>query len=161
MEGAMLAGFHRSKLVRNPSSIVAHLQPPEAAVLHALATVGALVALSDGIVAEAERDILIKFSSGQGFVSHESESALGRVFDDRIEQLKEPACSRIVRQSLRPLVGHSLASVVVRTAEKVAAADGIVHPGELRALDVIRRVMKGKTLPKGSLRIQKRATHCA
>lgn len=154
----MLAGIHRTQIVGQPLRNVVHLHPPEAEILNALATVGALVALADGFVADAERDVLVEFSTRQGFVSRASESELGRVFDDRVEQLKKPACSRIVRQSLRPLVRHFLASVVVRTAEKVAAADGIVHPGELRALDVIRRVMKVHALPNGSPRIQKRET---
>src|SRR6266487_1128396 len=35
--------------------------------------------------------------------------------------------------SFRPLAGRSLASVVVRTAERVAAADRQIHRGELHA----------------------------
>lgn len=154
----MLAGIHRTQIVGQPLRNVVHLLPPEAEILNALATVGALVALADGFVAHAERDVLVEFSAKQGFVSHASESELGRIFDDRVDQLKKPACSPIVRQSLRPLVGHPSASAVVRTAAKVAAADGIVHPGELRALDVIRRVMKAHVPPKGSPRTQKSAT---
>ena len=157
----MLAGTHRTKIVGHLPRRVARLHTPEVSVVHALATVGALVALADGVVAEAERETLTKFSIRQGFVSDEAESTLGRVFDDRVEQLKGPACSRIVRQALRPLVGHSLASIVIRTAEKVAAADGIVHPGELRALDVIRRVLSAHAPPSGSPRIRKRVAHYA
>ena len=48
-------------------------------------------------------------------------------------------------EALRPLAGLSLASVVVRTAERVAAADRKIHPGELRALKLIRLIMM--TLP--------------
>ena len=42
---------------------------------------------------------------------------------------------------LRPLAGLSLASVVVPTAERVAAADRKIHPGELQALKLIRLIM--------------------
>lgn len=152
----MLAGIRRTKILRKPPLIVAHLDPSGVEVMHALATVGALVALADGLLAEVERDSLINFSTTQGFISNASESAVRRVFDDHVEQLKGPACARVVRQSLRPLVGHPLAWVVVQTAEKVAAADGIVHPGELRALDVLRRVMKAHSPPKRLPRLQKR-----
>jgi tellurite resistance protein len=43
------------------------------------------------------------------------------------------------------LAGLSLASVVVRTAERVAAVDGQIHPGELQALKLIRLFLM--TLP--------------
>ena len=42
----MLAGIHRTPVVGHRHRIAAHQLPPEGAVLHALATVGALVALS-------------------------------------------------------------------------------------------------------------------
>jgi hypothetical protein len=44
-----------------------------------------------------------------------------------------------------------LASIVVRTAERVAAADRKIHPGELRALKLIRLVMM--TLPATMLSV--------
>lgn len=143
----MLAGIQRRKIIGNPPHIVDPLPPSEVEVMHALATVGAMVALADGLVVEAERDVLVTFCAKQEFISGSSQAALRRVFDDSVEQLKGPTLAKVIRHSLRPLVGHSLASVAVRTAEKVAAADGIVHPGELRALDVIRRVMKQDFAP--------------
>jgi len=50
-----------------------------------------------------------------------------------------------VVETFRPLAGRSLASVVIRTAERVAAADRNFHAGELRALKLIRLVLM--TLP--------------
>jgi hypothetical protein len=47
------------------------------------------------------------------------------------------------RETLRPLTGQSLASVVVRTAQRVAAADQRIHSGELRALRLLQRIMIG------------------
>lgn len=157
----MLARIRRTTIVSNRPVIVAHPHPSESDVLHALATVGAMVALADGAVAEAERDALMSFCAKRGLISGASEAALGRAFDSRVEQLKGPARAKTIRQSLRLLVDHSLALVVIRTAEKVAAADGNVHPGELRALDVIRRVMKAQPPPKRLHRMQRRTTGCA
>jgi tellurite resistance protein len=44
-------------------------------------------------------------------------------------------------ESFRPLAGLSLASIVVRVAHRVAAADGKIRPGEVRAIELIRSVM--------------------
>jgi hypothetical protein len=46
--------------------------------------------------------------------------------------------AEVIIENLRPLVGLSLASVVLRTAQRVAAADRQIHPGELQALELIR-----------------------
>jgi hypothetical protein len=40
----------------------------------------------------------------------------------------------VVIEALRPLAGLSLTSVVVRTAERVAAADRKIHPSEDKAI---------------------------
>jgi len=138
----MLPGIQRLKAAGVSPFAIDHQYPSDDEVLHALATIGALVALADGLVADAEREALVDFSTKQRLISKASASTLGRVFDDRVEQLQGPACAQIILKSLRPLVGRSAGSAAVRTAAKVAAADGIVHPGELRALDVIRRVIK-------------------
>jgi len=44
-------------------------------------------------------------------------------------------------ESFRPLAGLSVASIVVRVAHRVAAADGKIRPGEVRAIELIRSVM--------------------
>jgi hypothetical protein len=59
----------------------------------------------------------------------------------------------VTMEALRPLAGLSLASVVVRTAERVAAADRKIHPGELRALKLIRLIMMTLPVERGPRRL--------
>jgi hypothetical protein len=62
-----------------------------------------------------------------------------------VRQLKDRDSAEVIARTFRPLAGLSLASVVVRTAERVAAVDGQIHPGELQALKLIRLFLM--TLP--------------
>jgi tellurite resistance protein len=120
-------------------------------VLQALVTAGALVALADGKVDASERDELVEFVDRQGFVPTISRHRIAEAFDNRVQQLKDRDGARVIVETFRPLAGLSMASVVIRTAERVAAADRQIHPGELRALKLIRLMMMA--LPsKGSPR---------
>jgi tellurite resistance protein len=137
-------------------------------VMQALVTAGALVALADGELHAVERDELVNFVDRQGFVPTSSPRDIGEAFDSRVRELGEPSCANVIVDTLRPMAGRSLASVVVRTAERVAAADRRIHPGELRALKLIRRVMMA--LPAGkppvrmtevsALRCSSECQHC-
>jgi len=113
--------------------------------MQALVTAGALVALSDGRVEAAERDELVNFVDQQGFVPTISRQEIAEAFGSRVRQLEDRRGVSVIVENLRPLAGLSLASVVVRTAERVAAADSKIHPAELQAIQLIRLVMK--TLP--------------
>jgi len=110
-------------------------------VMHALVTAGAFVALADGEVQGVERGQLVNFLDRRGFVSTISRREIGETFDVRVRQLEERRSADVVVENFRPLAGLSLASVVIRTAERVAAADQRIHPAELRALKLIRLVM--------------------
>ena len=110
-------------------------------VMHALVTAGAFVALADGEVQGVERRELVNFLDRRGFVSTISRREIGETFDVRVRQLEERRSADVVVENFRPLAGLSLASVVIRTAERVAAADQRIHPAELRALKLIRLVM--------------------
>ena len=114
-------------------------------MLQALVTAGAPVALADGELAPVERGELLSFISEQGFVPTISEHDAAAAFDNRVRELEDRHGASVILESLRPLAGLSMASVVVRTAERVAAADRKIHRGEQRALEVLRLVLK--TLP--------------
>jgi hypothetical protein len=77
-----------------------------------------------------------------------SRREIAETFDVRVRQLEERSGADVVVENFRPLVGLSLASVVVRTAEQVAAADRRIHPSELRALKLIRLVMMSQPTQK-------------
>jgi tellurite resistance protein len=107
-------------------------------VMQALVTAGALVALADGHVKAIERDELVNFIDRQGFVPSMSRQKIAEAFDSRVQQLEGQDSADAIAETLRPLAGLSLASVIIRTATQVAAADRHIHPGEVRALKLIR-----------------------
>jgi len=111
------------------------------ALLQALVTAAAMVALSDGQVDTAERDELVDFVDRQGFVPTFSRREIAEAFANRVRQLKDRDSASVIVESLHPLVGQSLSSIVVRTAERVAAADRHIHAGEVRALELIQLIM--------------------
>ena len=110
-------------------------------VLQALVTVGALVALADGHLEKVERDELVGFVHRQDFVPTISHSGITKAFDNRVRGLEERCDPNLIIEALRPLADLSLTSVVVRTAERVAAADRTIHPGEEQAIKLIRLIM--------------------
>jgi tellurite resistance protein TerB len=109
-------------------------------VMGALVTAGAYVALADGRLEPVERDELISFIYRQGFVPA-SQDEIAEAFDSVVRELEEPDSLRVILNAFRPLAGLSLASVVVRTAERIAAADGKILPSELQAVRLIRLLM--------------------
>ena len=122
-----------------------YLEHRDEEVMQALVAAGALVALADGQLETAEREELVSFIDQQGFAPSTSRRDIALAFDQRVRQLEDQLCANTIMETFRPLAGRSLASVVVRTAERVAAADRKIHAGELRALKLIRLVMM--TLP--------------
>ena len=110
-------------------------------IMQGLVTAGALVALADGEVKSVERDELVNFINRQGFAPTTSPADITETFDSRVRELEGRYCANAIVETLRPLTGQSLASVVVRTAQRVAAADRTLHPGESRALEMIRQIM--------------------
>ncbi len=111
------------------------------ALVQALVTTGALVALADGRLEDVERDELVGFIARQGFAATISRRDTAKAFDTRVRELEERYSPNTIIEALRPLAGLSLTSIVVRTAERVAAADRKIHPGEQQAIELIRLIM--------------------
>ena len=128
-----------STTTNKPTSDYLYISDEE--VMQALVTAGALVALADGELEKVERDELVSFIDRQGFAPTILQADIANTFDSRVRELEGPYCANVIVETLRPLTGRSLASVVVRTAQRVAAADQKMHPGELQALKLIRRLM--------------------
>ena len=110
-------------------------------VMHALVTAGALVALADGRVDDAERDELVDFIDVREFAPTFSPRDVAKAFNDSVRQLDDRYSPNLIIEALRPLAGLSLTSIVICTAQRVAAADRKIHPGELRAIKLIRLIM--------------------
>jgi tellurite resistance protein len=118
-----------------------YLDHSDEEVMQALVTAGALVALADGRVEAVERDELLSFIDRQRLVPAISQRGIAEAFDRRVRQLEDRDSADVIVEAFRPLAGLSLASVVVRTAERVAAADRQIHPSELQALKLIRLLL--------------------
>lgn len=139
-----------AKQQRHPSPtttdlVADYLKQSDKEVMYALVAAGALVALADGQLEAVERDELVSFVDQQEFVPTASRRDIAEAFDQRACELVNQLSANAAVETFRPLAGRSLASVVVRTAERVAAADRKIHAGELRALKFIRLVLM--TLP--------------
>ena len=94
-------------------------------------------------VKPVERDELLNFIEQQGFAPDTAKGDIREVFDSRLRQLEDRHTLDTIIQALRPLAGLLLSSTVVRTAERIAMADRDLHPSELEALNVIRRLLAG------------------
>jgi tellurite resistance protein TerB len=114
-------------------------------IMQALVTAGALVALADGRVDAVERDELVNFIDRQRLAPAISQYKIAEAFDNRVRRLEHRDSVDMIVQAFQPLAGRSLASTVIRTAERVAAADRQIHRGEVNALKLIRLLLM--TLP--------------
>ena len=113
----------------------------EEEVMQALVTAGAMIALADGFVARVERDELITFIDRQGLVPSISSRRIAAAFDASVHVLNDRNGPSLIAEKFRALAGLSLGSVVMRVAQRVAAADGTLHHRELRTMDLIRLIL--------------------
>jgi tellurite resistance protein len=127
---------------RLESALVAeYLEQQDEEAMQALVTAGAFTALADGQVQFVERDELLNFIDSQGLVPPTSRCDIGEIFDSRVRQLESARSFDALAGVLRPLAGSPLASTVVRSAERIAAADRDLHRSEVEALRFIRRIL--------------------
>jgi acyl carrier protein len=139
----------RSKAMRIDEAVADYVDQRDEQMLQALVTAGAFIAVADGQIQVVERDELIDFVTRQGFVPASSKQDVAEAFDSRVRQLDDSRVRQLdgrdmfiaVFESVRPLAGMSLSSVVVRTAERVAHADRELHPSEIEALNVLRGML--------------------
>jgi tellurite resistance protein len=129
-----------------------YLDQRDEEVMQALVTAGAFVAFADGRVEAIERDELV-YIHRQRLVPTISQRDIAEAFDNRVRQLEDRDSASVMVETFRPLAGLSLSSVVVSTAERVAAADRHMHPNELQAMKLICLIMTNlptKKLPVSS-----------
>ncbi len=70
-------------------------------VMQALVAAGALVALSDGLLDDVERDVLVNFVDRQGFVPTVAHREIAEAFDISVRQIRRGGASPVV-EALRP-----------------------------------------------------------
>ena len=124
------------------SALVAeYLEQQDEEAMQALVAACAFMAVADGQVQLVERDELLNFVKREGLVSPTARCDIGEMFDSRVRQLESARSFDAVAGALRPMAGSPLASVLVRSAERIVAADRDLHPSEVDALRFIRRIL--------------------
>lgn len=109
--------------------------------LRALVTASSFVALADGRVAAVERDEAVRYIHRRQITANTSEQRVGELFDACVQRLKERDAADLILQALRPVARLSLSSDVIRASERVAAADGHVHPREVEVIRLIQLIV--------------------
>lgn len=113
----------------------------------ALVTAGAMVAVADRHASAVERDEVVRFISGLGLAAHLTEPRLAAMFDECVRRLEQPDRSKFVIDALLPASHLSLSSDLLAISERVAAADGNLHPREVQSIKFFRLLTLA--LPRG------------
>ena len=112
--------------------------------MQALVTTGALVALADGRVKDIERDELLSYVDAQDLVPTIAQQEIVVAFDNRVREIEDGGSANVIVDAFRPLVGRSPSSFLVGVAERVAAADGYLHPNELQSIEIVRLIVTNR-----------------
>jgi tellurite resistance protein len=114
----------------------------------ALVTVGAFVALADGLVDAIERDEAVNYIDRQKLAPTISRPRIADFFDAQALHLEGRDFGDLIVEALRPVAALSLAFDVVRIAELVAAADQHIDPNEAQVIRLIRLIAATSPEPK-------------
>jgi tellurite resistance protein len=120
--------------------------PSDCDAVNALVTAGAFVALADGQISSIERDEVVRYIDRRGFAA--TRLRIAALFDERAGQLQNANFANVILEALRPVPNLSLISDVMRISERVAAADGRMHPDEVQMLKLIRLIIMSFPEPK-------------
>ena len=117
-------------------------------VVKALVTVGAFVALADGLVDAIERDEAVNYIDRRQLAPTISRRRIADFFDAQARHLEGRDFGDLIVEALRPVAALSLAFDVVRISELVAAADQRVDPNEAQVIRLIRLIVATSPEPK-------------
>ena len=128
-------------------------QPFDAPAVHedavnALIAAGALVAVADGRLDEIERDKALDYIEERRFAPSSSRRQIAERFDTLARRLQSTDFVGLVLNALRPVPGLGLAFDVVAIAEKVAVADGTMHPSEAKTISLLKLITTALPEPK-------------
>ena len=117
-------------------------------VVKALVTVGAFVALADGLVDAIERDEAVSYIDRQQLAPTISRRRIADFFDVQARHLEGRDFGDLIVEALRPVAALSLSFDVIRVAELVAAADQHVDSNEAQVIRLIRLISETSPEPK-------------
>jgi tellurite resistance protein len=136
----MAKRFSRSST--NSEELVAeYLDQREEDLMQALVAAGAFVALADGQVQLVERDELVRFLAARRVLKHTPKGDMSDGFDSRVRQFRRGNRIEAIVKALRPVSRLSMSTIVMRAAERVAAADRCMHDDEVLAIKFMRQIM--------------------
>jgi tellurite resistance protein len=116
----------------------------------AVVTAAALVARADGWAEPAERIEMVDFLSRDERLATVAPADMLEAFDHRLRHLEERSGAEMAVESLGWLAGRPPARLVMDAAERVAAADGHLHPKELHVLRLIRLALGAPSRPRAA-----------
>jgi tellurite resistance protein len=128
--------------------MAAWLEDREDELLDAAITAAALVARADGYAEPAERTQMVDFLSRKGNPSALTRADMIEAFEHRLRHFEERGGAETAVRSLERVARRPPARLVVDTAERVAAADGHLHPREFHMLQLIRLALRARP-PRG------------
>jgi tellurite resistance protein len=139
----------RNRLGATDAEIMASWQESrEDELIDAVASAAALVARADGSAEPVERREIIDFLRRDGNFATMTQTDLVEAFEHRLRHLDERSGIKSAIDSLRRLAHRRSNRLVVDVAERVAAADGYLHPRELHLLQLIRLVLGAPSRPR-------------
>ena len=120
-------------------------QPFDAPAVHedavnALIAAGALVAVADGRLMRSSVTRLWTTFEERRFAPSSSRRQIAERFDTWARRLQSTDFVGLVLNALRPVPGFGLAFDVVAIAEKVAVADGTMHPSEAKTISLLKLI---------------------
>lgn len=141
----MVKRYKRSSPASMAKFEVEYLEQRDDEVMQALLAAGIFVARADGRVELSECDELLNFIDRQGFAPRSSRRDISEALDSSMRQQADGKSLSTTIEMLQPIAGLALSSVVVRTPERVATADGELHALEADAIQIIRQVLLKST----------------
>src|SRR6478672_10846928 len=134
---------HKHSSITTDDLVAEYFDQRDEQVMQALVTAGAFVALADGRVKDIERDELLSYLDAQDLVPI-AQQEIVVAFDNRVREIEDRGSANVIVDAFRPLVGRSPSSFLVGVAERVAAADGYLHPNELQSIEIVRLIVTNR-----------------
>jgi tellurite resistance protein len=134
----------RRRLEAKPAEMMAQYWDDRAdELLDAVVTAVALVARADGRIDAAERSQLLDFLHRKGSLSVFTPAEILDMFEHRVRELNEPGGVVGALSRLRRHAERSLASVIIKAGQEIAAADCRIDPREQHVLQLIWTTLGG------------------
>jgi tellurite resistance protein len=135
---------HRRRRAKPAQFVAAYLDFREDELFDAVVSIAALVARADGWVQEVERRQFLDFLDENKLLTVFAREDVEAHFDHCVRELRQPGGPAGVIYRLRRHANSSIAPLIIRLGDVVAAADCRLDPREGAVLGHVRRVLAGQ-----------------